>query len=76
MMIFEFGPPFQWKPSYTKFGQFRRVMWAWFAVTHFGGGNINELLESIGRAGVRLAMERGVVVRTGKPDPIIDDRPC
>lgn len=50
MVMFEFGPPFQWKPKFHHFGDFRRGMWGWIAVTHFGGG-INELIEGIGRAG-------------------------
>lgn len=53
MILLECSGPFQWKPSYVRFGEFRRVMWGWFAVSHFDGG-INEMIEGIGRAGASL----------------------
>lgn len=54
MIMFECSNPFQWRPSYKKFGDFRRVMWGWFALTTFRGGGINELIEGIGYAGAKL----------------------
>lgn len=59
MILFECAPPFQWRPKYTTFGDFKRVMWGWFAITTFGGG-INELLEGIGRAGYELYSKEGL----------------
>lgn len=53
MILFECGSPFQWKPSYCRFGDFKRVMWGYFAVTACPYG-INELFEGIGRAGAKL----------------------
>lgn len=63
MVMLECSPPFQWKPSYHHFGDCRRVMWGWFAVTICPYG-INELFEGIGRAGAEL-------YRSGNP-PISD----
>jgi hypothetical protein len=54
MLLIECSPPFQWKPKYHRFGDFRRIMWGWFAVSIFSGGGINELLEGIGKAGASL----------------------
>ena len=56
MILFECAPPFQWRPSYMKFGDFRRWMWAYFAITTYEGG-INELVEDIGRGGYHYFKE-------------------
>jgi hypothetical protein len=57
MLMIEFRPPFQWKPSYTHFGYFRRVMWGWLALTVCPYG-MNELIEGIGKAGVEVYRRR------------------
>lgn len=54
MILFECAGPIQWRPLYSRFGDFRRVMWLWFAVSYFSGGGINELVGSIARAAVSL----------------------
>jgi hypothetical protein len=54
MVLLECAPPFQWRPSYVRFGDFRRVMWLWFAVTHYSAGGVNELFEGIARAAVSI----------------------
>lgn len=53
MILFECAPPFQWRPSYSHFGDCRRIVWGWLAVTHYPHG-INELFEGLGRAGASL----------------------
>lgn len=53
MLLLESARPFQWRASYLRFGDFRRIMWGWFAVSYFAGG-INELVEGCARAGVTL----------------------
>lgn len=66
MVLLECGSPFQWKPSYVKFGDFRRVMWGYFAVTTCPHG-INELFEGIGRAGASLYVERNPLILEPPP---------
>lgn len=56
MIMLEFGRPFQWRPSYTKFGLFKRFMWGLFAIT-FSPYDINELTIGIGKAGVAVYNE-------------------
>lgn len=51
--MIEVRPPFQWKPKFHHFGDFRRVMWGWFALT-ICPYDINELLEGIGKAGAKI----------------------
>jgi len=53
MVLIECGSPFQVRPSYVRFGDFRRVMWGWFAITTYPHG-INEMIEGIGHAGAEL----------------------
>lgn len=53
MLMIECRGPFVWRPSCVRFGDFRRVMWGWFAVT-VCPYDINELLEGIGKAGADL----------------------
>jgi hypothetical protein len=55
ILMLEFGPPFQWRPVYSKFGDFRRVMWGWAAATVFHGGGIHELAIGLARAAVEAA---------------------
>lgn len=50
MVMFECAPPFQWRPTITVFGSFRRVMWGWVAVT-WCPYDINQLIEGIAKAG-------------------------
>ena len=50
MLMIECRGPFQLKPSYVHFGDFRRWMWGFFALTVCPYG-INELIEGIARAG-------------------------
>lgn len=53
MVMFECAPPFQWKPTRTAFGDFRRLMWGWFAVT-WCPHDINDLIEGVAKAGVAV----------------------
>ena len=52
MLMIECRGPFQWRPRYHHFGEFRRWMWGYFAVT-VCPYDINELIEGIGRAGAQ-----------------------
>lgn len=60
MLLIEFSPPFQWKPSLKKHGPIRRFMWGWLAVAHTPH-DFNEFMEGVARAGV-------VLHRQGHPD--------
>lgn len=53
MILLECCPPFQWKPKFSHFGDFRRWMWGWFAVT-LAPYDINELIEGIAKAGATI----------------------
>jgi len=50
MLMIECGGPFQWRAVYCHFGNFRRWMWGYVAVTICPYG-INELIKGIGHAG-------------------------
>lgn len=62
MILFECGGPFQKRPSYVRFGDFRRVMWGWFAVTHYSAGGLNIMIKRIADAGVKLHVESEAMI--------------
>lgn len=53
MLMIECRGPFQRRATYLRFGDFRRWMWGYVALTICPYG-INELFEGIGRAGVEV----------------------
>lgn len=53
MVMFDVGPPFQWKPKYKRFGDMRHFMWGWVAVITCPY-NFNDFMEGIGRAGLEV----------------------
>ncbi|BBL70340.1 hypothetical protein [Methylogaea oryzae] len=44
IILFEWAPPFRWRPKREHYGPMRRFIWGWWSVAWFEGCGINQLL--------------------------------
>lgn len=56
MIMLEYGGSFHWRGSVHKFGQFKKLVWGWFAVTSCPY-SLNSLVTQIGDAAVTVYLE-------------------
>lgn len=56
MILLEFSPPFQWRPSLKRQKQMWRFMWGWIAIARWKG-DLNHMVLSLLNEGIKSQKE-------------------